>query len=170
MAGGCQFATGLAARLSRQSAVVLSYAQARHDPLKSLVEPFLQTWQHDTTDPAWEERRSGWVNHLEEGDATLPGLLDATERRYEALGHPKPPAFFLYIDQGEELYVRADERKQRRFSELVATGLFDPRLRVLMSMRSDFLGHLQNDALLFKARQHIDVPPLREIALREVVS
>ena len=39
-----------------------------------------------------------------------------------------------------------------------------------MSMRSDFLGHLQRDEPLFRARQHIDVPPLREAELREVVS
>src|SRR5262249_34711138 len=42
-------------------------------------------------------------------------------------------------------------------------------LRAMMSMRSDFLGHLQNDEALFKARQQIDVPPLREDALREIV-
>jgi hypothetical protein len=39
-----------------------------------------------------------------------------------------------------------------------------------MSIRSDFLGHLQNDAPLFNARRQIDVPPLREAELREVVS
>ena len=39
----------------------------------------------------------------------------------------------------------------------------------MMSMRSDFLGHLQSDEALFKARQQIDVPPLREDALREIV-
>jgi formylglycine-generating enzyme required for sulfatase activity len=140
------------------------------DPLKALVEPFLQTWQHDTTDPAWEERRSGWIDRLLDGKATLPGLLDATERRYSELGQPYPPAFFIYVDQSEELYVRADERHQRRFSELLAAALSDPRLRVMMSMRSDFLGYLQNDAPLFNARRQIDLPPLREAALREVVS
>jgi formylglycine-generating enzyme required for sulfatase activity len=140
------------------------------DPLKALVEPFLQTWQHDTTDPAWEERRSGWIDRLLDGKATLPGLLDAAERRYAELGQPHPPAFFLYVDQGEELYVRAEERRQRRFSELLAAALPDPRLHVMMSMRTDFLGGLQNDAPLFNARRQIDVPPLREAALREVVS
>ena len=140
------------------------------EPLKALVEPFLQTWQYDTTDPAWEERRSGWINRLLDGKATLPGLLDATERRYSELGQSHPPAFFLYVDQSEELYVRAEERHQRRCSELFAAALTDPRLRVMMSMRSDFLGYLQSDAPLFNARRQIDVPPLREAALREVVS
>src|ERR1700676_1368195 len=62
--------------------------------------------------------------------------------------------------QGEELYVRAEEGQRRRFSELLAQALPDPRLHIMMSMRSDFLGHLQNDKPLFKVRQHIDVPPL----------
>ena len=39
-----------------------------------------------------------------------------------------------------------------------------------MSMRSDFLGSLQSDRPLFKARLQIDVPPLGEEELREVVS
>ena len=41
---------------------------------------------------------------------------------------------------------------------------------MLTSMRSDFLGELQKDEPLFKVRRQIDVPPLREAELREVVS
>jgi hypothetical protein len=140
------------------------------EPLKELVEPFLQTWQYATTDPAWEERATGWINRLLDGKATLPGLLDATERRYAELGQPKPPAFFLYIDQGEELYVRAGERHRRRFSELLAQGLGDPRLHALMSMRTDFFGDLQKDEPLYQAHRLISVPPLGEAELRKVVS
>ena len=107
---------------------------------------------------------------MRDGKATLSDLIDATERRRKELDQPKPPGFFLYVDQGEELYVRAEERQRRRFSELLAQALVDPRLRTMMSMRSDFLGHLQNDRPLFKARQQIDVPPLGEEELREIVS
>ena len=107
---------------------------------------------------------------LRDGKATLSDLIDATERRRKELDQPKPPGFFLYVDQGEELYVRAEEAQRRRFSELLAQALPDPRLRMMMSMRSDFLGHLQSDEPLFKARQQIDVPPLGEEELREVVS
>ena len=39
-----------------------------------------------------------------------------------------------------------------------------------MSLRSDFLGALQSDEPLYAAHQKIDVPPLREAELREVVS
>jgi formylglycine-generating enzyme required for sulfatase activity len=140
------------------------------DPLKALVEAFLDTWHFAATDPERVKHQNGWIELLLDGKATLPDLIDATERRRKELDHPRPPATFLYIDQGEELYVRAEERQRRRFSELLVHALSDPRLRAMMSMRSDFLGHLQNDEPMFKARQQIDVPPLREAELREVVS
>src|SRR5215475_11233780 len=41
---------------------------------------------------------------------------------------------------------------------------------MLMSMRADFLGELQKDEPLFEVHRKIDVPPLREAELREVVS
>jgi formylglycine-generating enzyme required for sulfatase activity len=100
----------------------------------------------------------------------LRDLLDATERRYKELDRTKPLAFLLYVDQGEELYVRAEERQRRRFSEVIAQGVADLRLHMLMSMRADFLGELQKDEPLFKVHRKIDVPPLREAELREVVS
>jgi tetratricopeptide (TPR) repeat protein len=139
------------------------------EPIKSLVEAFLRTWQYDATDPEWEERRKKWVEWLSDGRATVRGLLDATERRYEENGQPKPAAFFLYVDQGEELYVRG-ERQRRRFSELLADVIADPRLVALMSMRSDFLGHLQSDEPLFAVHRKIDVPPLRETELSRVIT
>ena len=139
------------------------------EPIKALVECFLDAWQFEATDPKRVERQQGWIKLLQ-GKATLADLIDATERRREELDQPRPPAFFLYVDQGEELYARAAERERRRFSELVAEALADPRLRAMMSMRADFLGSLQSDKPLFTARLQIDVPPLGEDELREVVS
>jgi formylglycine-generating enzyme required for sulfatase activity len=140
------------------------------DPLKSLVESFLDTWQYAATDPERVTRQHGWIEALRGGKAMLPDLIDATERRRKELDQPKPPGFFLYVDQGEELYARAEESQRQRFSELLAQALSDPRLHLMMSMRSDFLGHLQADKPLFKARQQIDVPPLGQEELREIVS
>jgi formylglycine-generating enzyme required for sulfatase activity len=140
------------------------------EPLKALVELFLDTWQFAATDPDRVKQQNGWIELLREGKATLPDLIDATERRRKELNQSKPPGFFLYVDQGEELYIRAEGSQRRRFSELLATALPDSRLRAMMSIRSDFLGSLQNDALLFEVRQQIDVPPLGEKQLRDVVS
>ena len=140
------------------------------DPLKALVESFLDTWQYAATDAERVTRQHGWREALHDGKATLSDLMDATARRRKEFDQPKPPGFFLYVDQGEELYARAEERQRQRFSELLAQALSDPRLHVMMSLRSDFLGDLQADKPLFKARQQIDVPPLGEEELREIVS
>ena len=120
------------------------------EPLKALVEAFLDTWQLGATDPERVKQQNGWIELLRDGKAMLRDLLDATERRYKELDRTKPPAFLLYVDQGEELYVRAEEHQRRRFSEVIAQGVADPRLYTLMSMRSDFLGELQKDEPLYK--------------------
>jgi hypothetical protein len=140
------------------------------EPIKALVEPFLRTWQFDPTDPRAEIRQREWIESLAAGTNTLKGLLDATEGRLQELGQPQPPAFLLYIDQGEKLYVRAEQRQRRRFSEIIAEGLNDPRLRTMMSMRADFFGELQNDEALFKVHRLVNVPPLRAAEFGEVVS
>src|SRR5215472_15845058 len=141
------------------------------EPVRALIEPFLWTWQFDAVDPIRAELLSSWASRLIEGKVTLRDLLDATEARYHnELHQPKPPAFVLYIDQGEELYIRAEERQRHRFSEIVARGLGDPRLRAMMSMRADFFGDLMKDEALYAAHRLIKVPPLREAQLREVVS
>src|SRR5262249_18963144 len=109
-----------------------------------------------------------WINGLVEGRNTLRDLLNATEGRLEELGQPKPPLFFIYIDQGEELYVRAEERQRRRFSQLVVESLGDPRLRAMMSLRADFFGELQKDEPLYAAHRLVSIPPPRQPELRAV--
>ena len=139
-----------------------------NQPLKALVDSFLDIWQFESEYERVGEQK-GWIELLR-SKATLSDLIEATERRRVKLDQPKPPAFLLYVDQGEELYVRSEEQQRRRFSELLAQALPDPRLRTMMSLRADFLGYLHSDTPLFKARQQIDVPPLGEEELREVVS
>jgi formylglycine-generating enzyme required for sulfatase activity len=140
------------------------------EPIRALVEPFIRLWQFDPTDPRVATRQAEWIDGLVEGRHTLRDLLNATEGRLEELGQPKPPVFFIYIDQGEELYVRAEERQRRRFSQLVGASLGDERLRAMMSLRSDFFGELQKDEPLYAAHRLVSVPPLREAELRAVVS
>jgi formylglycine-generating enzyme required for sulfatase activity len=140
------------------------------EPLKALVEAFLDTWRLGSTDPERVKQQNGWIELLRDGKAMLRDLLDASERRYKELDRTEPPAFLLYVDQGEELYVRAEERQRRRFSEVIAQGVVDPRLYTLMSMRSDFLGELQKDEPLYTVHLQINVPPLREPELHQVVS
>jgi hypothetical protein len=143
------------------------------EPIKGLAEAFLESWQFDAGDPGRIRRRNEWMALLldDNKNTNLADLLDETCRRHKELNQPEPPTFLLYVDQGEELYSpRTDACQRRRFSEILAHGLADPRLRAFMSIRSDFLGALQADEPLFDARRQIDVPPLRESQLREVVS
>jgi formylglycine-generating enzyme required for sulfatase activity/cellulose biosynthesis protein BcsQ len=140
------------------------------EPVRALVEPFLRIWQFDAVDPGRLRRFAEWTDGLTQGRATLRDLIDATERRLEERSQTAPPAFLIYVDQGEELYVRAEERQRRRLSEILADGLGDPRLRALMSMRADFLGELQKDEPLYSVHRVINIPPMREGQLRDVVS
>jgi hypothetical protein len=141
------------------------------EPVRALIEPFLWTWQFDALDPNRAELLSNWAVKLIDDKVGLRDLLDATQARYrDELHQPAPPAFFIYIDQGEELYVRAGERERHRFSEILAQALPDPRLRTMMSMRADFFGQFQKDEPLYAAHRQINVPPLREGQLREVVT
>ena len=140
------------------------------EPLRALVESFLDTWQFGSADPERVKHRNGWISLLNEGEGTLHDLLDATERRYKELALPNPPAFMLYVDQGEELYIRAEESQRRRFSEMLAQGVADPRLYALMSLRADFFGELQKDTPLYRTHRHINVAPLNESELLSVIT
>lgn len=83
------------------------------EPVRALVEAFLDTWQLDRTSTEWPTRRAEWVDTLLGRELTLRDLLDQTGRRYAELQRSEPSAFFLYIDQGEELYVHALEGERR---------------------------------------------------------
>ena len=140
------------------------------EPLRALVEPFVRTWQFDATDPERAKRLAHWVDDLLRGAVKLRDLLDATQARYrDELRQVEPPAFLLYIDQGEELYARGEVRQRHRFSEVLGEALGDPRLRAMMSMRADFIGEVQKDEALYAVHRQINVPPLRESSLQEVV-
>jgi hypothetical protein len=69
----------------------------------------------------------------------------------------------LFIDQGEELYVRAEERERQRFSEILTQSHGDLRLRAMISMRADLFGHLQRDEPLYAIHRQINVPPKRTL-------
>jgi formylglycine-generating enzyme required for sulfatase activity/DNA-binding winged helix-turn-helix (wHTH) protein len=138
-------------------------------PISSLVETILDTWDLERNGSEWSERCIEWIEKLLAG-CSLHELLDQTGRRYGELELPEPPAYFVYIDQGEELYVRAEERQRRSFSRVVAQAVGAGHLRGLMSLRADFFGELQKDGHLYKVHRQINVPPMREAELRDVVS
>ncbi|HYC14301.1 MAG TPA: formylglycine-generating enzyme family protein, partial [Stellaceae bacterium] len=140
------------------------------EPVRALVEPFLRLWQLDAVDPGRARLLEDWVSALKAGKLGLRNLMDATQARYrDELSLPEPPAFLLYVDQGEELYARGEAAERRRFSEHLARGLGDPRLRMMLSLRADFLGEVQKDEPIYEVHRLINVTPLRAPQLREVV-
>ena len=66
--------------------------------------------------------------------------------------------------------MRAEERQRRRFSKSWRQRSATRGCASMMSLRADFFGELQKDEPLYTAHRQIEVPPLREPELREVVS
>lgn len=151
------------------------------EPLRSLAGGFLSQWL-DTTTRYYRKETGDWQDDLADGDS-IDGLVNAADAAIaEQVGDP-PARYLLYVDQGEELYTRAGrdpsrdgtkresdlQRRARRFSELLAEAARHPRLVVLMSARSDFLDRLQADKPIFGNHHKLDVTPLDEAALKDVV-
>jgi hypothetical protein len=139
-------------------------------PLEALATAITRLWQLDAKDPDQAARPRQWAKGLSAGDNKLADLLNATQEELKKREGEAPERILLYVDQGEELYTRAMERDAKRFSEVLAEGLRDPRLRAFASMRSDYFGRLQADEPLFKCHEHINVPPLDRAQLHEVVT
>jgi len=141
------------------------------DPIEALAASFIEAWHWKlgATDPERLRARHGWVENLRDPRTTLAHLIEATDQHYEATDRERPPAYLIYVDQGEELFLRADQGAHARFSELLAGGLGNSRLLAMMSLRADFVGELQNDARLYECHLQVNVPPLRQEQLGEVV-
>ena len=141
----------LAAGVQRQPALVRAHAQARHRAGAGAGRAVLSNLA--VRSPPIRARAT-LQTRLDRRSSRRTRYAARSARRHRRrlatnCDQSKPPAFLLYIDQGEELYVRAEQRQRRRFSESLAEGLADPRLRALMSLRADFFGELQNDEPLY---------------------
>jgi WD40 repeat protein len=139
-------------------------------PLEALAEALTRLWQLDSKDPEQAALPRKWAKGLSAGDNTLADLIGATQEELKRREGEAPERILLYVDQGEELYTRASQNDAKRFSEVLAEGLGDPRLHAFASMRSDYFGRLQADEPLFKCYEHVDVLPLDHARLQEVVT
>ena len=91
-------------------------------------------------------------------------------RRSKELKRPEPDGFLLYVDQAEELYIRAEEEQRRRFSEFLAQACPIPLAHDDEYARR-FLGALQADKPLFNgAPSKSTCRRFGEAELREVIS
>ncbi len=141
-----------------------------NDPLRALATAFTRIWFNDATDPDRGPRARQWAEGLRKAN-TLVDLIDATQDRLG--GVEKLERILLYVDQAEELYspaFAAGSRDARRFSELLAQAASDPRLSAFASLRGDYFDKLQADRPLFDVYEHVNVSPLTEQGLTEVVT
>jgi formylglycine-generating enzyme required for sulfatase activity len=144
------------------------------NPIDALMSEFTALWFPDPTDPKRLDRRLEWAGRLRHRNAQLADVIKASDDHLRnELSLTPPPRFFLYIDQGEELYARSPPAERKRFSEIIADGLArnPQRLIVMTSQRADYYGELQANAALFDLTEKIDVPPLKadnlSLVLRE---
>ena len=140
----------------------------REDPLKQLAGMFVAQWL-DPRNPAYHETCDQWQTRLAKSESSITELILAADEGAKEKGADPPQKYVIYVDQGEELYTRADKTQAQRFSELLAEIASNERCRVIMSIRADFYGKLQEDAILLEASEKIDIPPLTKAGLYEVV-
>src|SRR5205085_12167883 len=112
-------------------------------PIDALMSEFTALWFPDSTDPKRLDRRREWAERLRQDNARIADVIKASdEHLHNELSLSPPPRFFLYIDQGEELYARSPPAERKRFSEIIAEGLArsSERLIVMTSQRTDYYG------------------------------
>ena len=138
-------------------------------PLYNLAWAFVSQWTK-ITGPERGELAERWAASLRHAQGLRGLIRTARDAFAESYNVAPPRRFVLVIDQGEELYTRSPPEQARRFARIVAQGLSDPQWMVIGSLRSDHYGQLQDDKELFPVTTRVDVPPLAQDALQQVVS
>jgi len=136
-------------------------------PLKELALAFAQLYE--TSPAAINSEADNWARQLADGTRLRDVLHAARDRLAQALGAEPPRRFVLYIDQGEELYAETNAESAGRFSRLLAEAAEHEAFSVLLSLRSDYYTPYQNDRDLFDASERVDILPLADDVLTEIV-
>jgi formylglycine-generating enzyme required for sulfatase activity len=137
------------------------------EPVYALARAFVSQWTNPG-DTKRGEQAVDWAESLR-NSTNLSKLLEATKETLQESGIRAPQRVVLFIDQGEELYTRSRPEQASRFSEMLAEGSARHDVLILNTLRSDYYGRLQADEVLFKATARVDVEPVREEGLREIV-
>jgi hypothetical protein len=141
----------------------------RDDPLKELARAFAVQWL-DAREPDYHVAVDRWRSRLVSPESQIDELILSSDAWAREHGLDPPARYVLYIDQGEELYTRAEASSRARFVEILSEAVRHERVRVLMSLRADFYGQLQDDVVLFPATARYNVPRLDEAGIRSVVT
>ena len=152
---------GVLSRLRTQDDTAILSFRPGHDPLSAMANSL-------TSVP--EASRSGTLPELyaakwRAGDFSgLSGLMSR-------LGIPR---LVIFVDQLEEIFRISSEADRDRFGELLAAmenSVFETDVRVVSSLRADFLGSVAAHRLLsrlFSTSIHL-VPPLNEQEIEDII-
>ena len=145
----------MAAGFRRQPPLVLSHAQAGHraGPGAGRAVPLDLAVRRGRSERA-ERRRTGW-SMLIDGKVTpaRPARRDRSALT-RSCNSPSRRLSSSTSIRARSFTCARRSAQRRRFSEILAHGLGDPRLRAMMSMRADFFGDLQKDEPLYAAHRH----------------
>ncbi len=123
------------------------------------LEPYLQQYSGKADDLARE---------LEKSPGSIIGFADQV-----LAGAATKAKLVLFIDQLEELFTQATEKYRKGFIDLLAEAVRHPRVRILTTLREDFLSYaLQYPKLADLSQTQTATFPLSrpgDTALREII-
>ena len=139
------------------------------NPMRTLVKSFTNLFYVDPLDPRRERWIEEWVKILC-STKSITNILDAYCEKIAELGLPQPPRIFLFIDQLEELFTAINSKHVDCFMELISKCSSDHRLTMMMSLRADYYGHLQQSSLWpYVEPGIVNIPPLNTNGIGDVL-
>ncbi|MEM7441881.1 MAG: TIR domain-containing protein, partial [Pseudomonadota bacterium] len=136
-------------------------------PTKELARSIVKTWLDSPSEI--EREASAWAKLFHDGSELTELARAAREEIARRTGADPPAKALLYVDQGEELYTRADPADAAVFSRLLAGAIGHPDVMMMASLRADYYGQWQADEPFFRNGDRIDVPPLTKEQIERVV-
>ena len=136
-------------------------------PTKELARSIVKTWLESPSEI--EREASAWAKLFRDGSELTELARAAREEIARRTGADPPARALLYVDQGEELYTRADPADAAVFSRLLAGAIDHPDVMMMASLRADYYGQWQADEPFFRHGERIDVPPLTKEQIERVV-
>ena len=161
---------GLVPRLRERGALTVIEMRPGARPLRTLAARLLAAVTPGSEDTPFGSLDSQDSSEEEDPGRRLPSAEDLASRIQEApqrlnlelleLAHRQQRGVLLLVDQAEELYtLTEDDRERRAFMEAVcgAADLPDAPVRVVLTLRDDFLGRLAESPGARRALSQITV-------------
>ncbi|MBI5850692.1 MAG: SUMF1/EgtB/PvdO family nonheme iron enzyme [Planctomycetes bacterium] len=136
-------------------------------PLHSLAATLLDRLRGDWKRDELRDRIEDWGGRLLRGELPLGDVLGDVLKE-----QPGTDRVLLFVDQFEETFALCQDPAMRtRFLDVLLDAAQDPRVRVVLTLRADFYGHLQAHRPLTARLDDcvVNVGPLDQDELRRVI-